>query len=201
MPIEKRTRGRPRGTGKNDQQYLEKVADLMVSDSTLKRTRAMRRIIRGRKDWGASEETLLRRWQVKWNRQAESLLTAARERAGPKLVATPGSLPAWPVVDSLRHLTDSAGLRAAISYTESPAMKAMQDYVNSPAMRLMQEYINSPRMKLMQDYVNGPMMKAMSAVEHLFEQQRKITNAIDPPHLPAFRQIEEMHRRLYRFPF
>jgi hypothetical protein len=81
MATENRPRGRPPGEGKNDSPYLVQVADLVVSDSSLKATTAMKRIMRSRNDWGASDETLLRRWHVKWKAIHPVYLAAARDRA------------------------------------------------------------------------------------------------------------------------
>jgi hypothetical protein len=81
MTIEKRRRGRPLGEGRKYAPYLAQVADLIVKDPSLKPTTAMKRIMHDRTDWGASDETLLRRWQVKWKGEYEFYLTAARNRA------------------------------------------------------------------------------------------------------------------------
>jgi hypothetical protein len=81
-------RGRPRGTGKNDNPVLAQVADLLVNNLSLTPTTAMKRIIRTRTDWGASDATLLRRWQAKWQTNKDSLLAAASERARPKSQVT-----------------------------------------------------------------------------------------------------------------
>ena len=83
MTTSKCVRGRPRGTGKNDRAPLAQVADLMVRDASLKATTAMRRVMRSRRDWGASDDTLLRRWQVKWKQDGDAFLAAARERVRP----------------------------------------------------------------------------------------------------------------------
>ncbi|TIL23799.1 MAG: hypothetical protein E5Y88_21600 [Mesorhizobium sp.] len=88
---DKRSRGRPRGTGKNDTVFLTMVADLMVKTPGLKYTTAMTRIVRQRTDWdAASPEAAVRRWQVKWKVQGEALLAATHERAMPKPVARIG---------------------------------------------------------------------------------------------------------------
>jgi hypothetical protein len=81
MATANRPRGRPPGEGKKDSPYLAQVADLVVGDCSLKPTTAMKRIMRRRNDWGASDETLLRRWQVKWKANHEVYLAAARDRA------------------------------------------------------------------------------------------------------------------------
>jgi hypothetical protein len=98
MLTRKRQRGRPCGSGKDDSAPLAKVADLMVRESSLKATTAMKRVVRGRHDWGATDATLIRRWQGKWKSGREAHLVAAHERVRPKDVApsaTPYSRPAF----------------------------------------------------------------------------------------------------------
>lgn len=100
----KRPRGRPRGSGIDDTPALIQVAELLVRDASLKTpTTAMKRIISRRKDWGASDETILRRWQEKWRRRSGALLAAARERARPKQS---------PAMSSLAQLVENARLAA-----------------------------------------------------------------------------------------
>jgi len=60
------------------------TALLMVRDPTLKRTTAMRRIIAARKDWPETDETLLRRLQVKWRVCGDALLARARRELDPR---------------------------------------------------------------------------------------------------------------------
>jgi hypothetical protein len=86
MATEKRRRGRPPGSGKDDLRWLERAADLMVSEPGLKPTTALNRTMPGREDRRETDATLRRRGQVKWKVQRESLLAAARERA--RLAAT-----------------------------------------------------------------------------------------------------------------
>jgi hypothetical protein len=84
MSTAKRPRGRPRGSGKNDSAELACVADLLVKEPSLSAAAAMKRVIGGRQG-SETPETLLRRLQVKWKQQKESLLAAAKERARPKI--------------------------------------------------------------------------------------------------------------------
>jgi hypothetical protein len=111
MATEKRPRGRPRGSGKDDAPHLARVADLLVGEPSLKATTAMKRIMQGGKDWGASEPTLLRRWQVKWREQSESSLAAAGERA--RLAATAPTTPSydlWAVLEALQSLPENLAI-------------------------------------------------------------------------------------------
>lgn len=78
----KRPRGRPKGSGLNDLPKLARIADLLVLHPQLKPTTAMKRL-------GATDETTIRRLQVKWKAGAEAYMTAARRRVidAAKLVA------------------------------------------------------------------------------------------------------------------
>jgi hypothetical protein len=90
MTTDKRPRGRPRGSGKNDTAFLARIADLLVRDPSMRPTTAMKRVMSSSEGWQETEETLLRRLQVKWKQQGETLLMAAHERA--RLKSSP-SLP------------------------------------------------------------------------------------------------------------
>ena len=151
MTSEKRSRGRPRGSGKNDAPYLTQVAELLLRDQSLKPTTAMKHIIAGRIDWGASDETLLRRWQVKWKQSSQSLMIAARERAQPRPATSTGRISVW----------DIAVTPALQAYANSPMLKAMRDYANCPAVKAMQDCANNPAVKAMQDCAKNPAVKAM----------------------------------------
>ena len=70
----KRKRGRPVGTGKDDSVKLNRIADMIIENPSLKPTRAM-------KNLGVKDPSYIRRLQVKWKAEKETLLSAARERA------------------------------------------------------------------------------------------------------------------------
>lgn len=107
-----RKRGRPPGTGIDDGRFLDEVADLMQTNSRIRATTAMRRIMKDRKgQWvAASEQAMLRRLQDKWkihkaDLQAEAL-RRAEARTRPVTVAD--------VVDA------GARLQAAIRACQTP---------------------------------------------------------------------------------
>lgn len=75
---EKRGRGRPTGSGKNDTPHLRKVAALLIENATMKPTTAMNKVIWAG-EWTESEPTLRRRWQVKWKTQGADLIAEARQ--------------------------------------------------------------------------------------------------------------------------
>ena len=138
MATENRPRGRPPGEGKNDSPYLAQVADLVVSDSSLKATTAMKRIMRSRNDWGASDETLLRRWQVKWKAIHPVYLAAARDRA-----------------ESLRRAAEARSWVQTLRQWDE-TIKALQ---NSPTLRQWDEVLkglqNSPTLRQWDEVLKG----------------------------------------------
>ena len=138
MATAKRPRGRPNGTGKNDAPYLTQVADLLLRDQSLRPTTAINRVIDSRNDWGATRETLLRRWQAKWKENGEVYKAAALERA---------------------HLRDTEAARSALN----SAGKVMADFANSPTARnyaeAMQKYASNPVVKRWLDYANSPAVR------------------------------------------
>ncbi|MQW85969.1 hypothetical protein [Sinorhizobium saheli] len=79
----KRLRGRPLGSGINDDRFLNEVADLLQANPRLKARAAMRQVITARVGlWvAASEDAMLYRLQVKWRARKTSLLDTARQRA------------------------------------------------------------------------------------------------------------------------
>ena len=133
-----RPRGRPPGEGKNDSPYLAQVADLVVSDSSQKATTAMKRIMRSRNDWGASDETLLRRWQVKWKANHPVYLAAARDRA-----------------ESLRRAAEARSWVQTLRQWDE-TIKALQ---NSPTLRQWDEVLkglqNSPTLRQWDEVLKG----------------------------------------------
>ncbi len=85
-----RRRGRPPGTGKNDDIPLMQVARALVRDPALKASTAMKRVMSARKDWPESDATLLRRWQQKWHVQKAEYLARARQELESKPPVTVG---------------------------------------------------------------------------------------------------------------
>ena len=90
--VEKRMRGRPQGSGKKDDQALLCVARKMVRDASLKPTTAMKHVIGERKDWPETDETLLRRLQVKWKDLGEAYLARAQRELQTPTRLTAGDL-------------------------------------------------------------------------------------------------------------
>ncbi|MBB3138949.1 hypothetical protein FHS26_006729 [Rhizobium pisi] len=83
----KRPRGRPAGSGIDDSRFLNEVADLLLANTRLKPTTAMRRVITTRKGaWIAhSEEAMLRRLQDKWKAHKAVFTAEAQRRQQPSV--------------------------------------------------------------------------------------------------------------------
>lgn len=167
-------RGRPRGTGKNDTPYLMQVAEFMVADPKLKPTTAMKRVIATRREWGASDDTLLRRWQGKWKNVGADLLAAAKNRAESKPMRSIGgyrSSHGYP-------FEESATMRLMRAINETPMMRTMRAIEESPTMKVMRD------MQRMQDLIDPPWLRHMREQEKL---ERTMRDLIDPPYLRAAR--------------
>ena len=151
-----RPRGRPRGSGKNDTPFLAQVADLLVRDPSTKPTTAMKRVIGKRKDWQSSDATLLRRWQVKWPQQKESLLTAARERARPRPPTIQEVIEGMAAFrrgmeqvlsnpNLIRMMEGMTAISRQLEAAKIPFIQNLQTFANSPeAKRLAQWWATSP---------------------------------------------------------
>ncbi len=170
MTPEKRPRGRPRGSGKNDTPYLAQVADLMVSDPSLKPTTAMKRVMLGHK-WTETDQTLIRRWQVKWKADGVSLLAAARERARPKSIVYASKYYPRTATEQLME-----------------QQRRMQDLIDPPHMRVLREYEQH-----MRDLIDPPYMRWFR------EQEQRMRNFVDPPYMRELRRMDELRRQLYQF--
>ena len=166
MNSNKRSRGRPIGTGLDDGPTLTKVADMMVANPLLRPTTAIRRAL------AKPEPSNIRRLQVKWKAGKAGYIADAQAR---RAVA---STPARRVSASYsprtgRHLMEAQrkmqealgpGFRAAQEMMNSPGMRAAQEaarrYQESPAMRAIEELQNSPTMRLIRELQDSPMMRA-----------------------------------------
>ena len=142
MATENRPSRSPAGRGQ-EFPYLAQVADLVVSNSSLKPTTAMKRVMRSRNHWGASDETLLRRWQVKWKANHKVYLAAAlkSQRRAAAARSSVETLRKWD--ELIKALQNSPTLR---QWDE--AFKALQ---NSPTLRQWDEAFkalqNSPTLR------------------------------------------------------
>jgi len=178
----KHPRGRPRGSGKDDMPYLMRVADLIARDASLKPTAAMKRVMRSRTDWQETEETLLRRWQVKWKADGESLMVASRARNRPQHYSVPARRPESPwtgmitrsafensLVQVVRDMENSPMMRAMKDMRNSSMTQAIKDMASSPAMRAMKDMRNSSMAQAIKDMENSPTMRAIEGHAELVD--------------------------------
>jgi hypothetical protein len=176
--VAKLGRGRPIGTGKLDEPVLHKIADLLVADSSLKPTTAMKRILRTSSDWDATDETMLRRWQVKWKADSATFLEAARERA--KLAVTASPPPASPPYASsteayvqIREATENSPYRGMVREMQrSPYLEMMQE-VKAQA-QMFREMQNSPQAQMLRE------MRCSSAFQMAREMNEAVKRLTDP---------------------
>ncbi len=104
---EKRGRGRPKDSGKEDGPFLADMADLMIRTP-------IRRVMAARSDWeAASPEAMRNRLQEKWKVVGEAELAAAHKRAAAR-TATPRS-------SHLNYVGIPDGHLGAFSLLASPA--------------------------------------------------------------------------------
>lgn len=89
-------RGRPLGSGKDDQAHLDAIADLWIANPSIKtKTAAINRYLCTTPDSTTTDDTLRRRFQDKWRSHGEAVLVAARQRAAARHERTqPVSRPA-----------------------------------------------------------------------------------------------------------
>ncbi|MER8490246.1 hypothetical protein NKH53_18460 [Mesorhizobium australicum] len=122
---EKRRRGRPIGTGKNDAPFLAEIADTLVRTPGLKATAAMRPIVNTRKDWvAASPEAMIRRLQAKWKVEGAKELLAARERAAPKAAPRLSYLSSAGIPNQVAELQRQIG---ALNAIKSPLLDQAEE--------------------------------------------------------------------------
>lgn len=189
MSNDKRSRGRPRGPGKDDSPTLRKVADMLAGDPLIKPTTAMKRTLE------KPDETTLRRLQVKWKQSGAEYLANARARRVVAVAPARRTKPAY-TSGSLRHMAEAhrklndvvgPGIRAAQDLMNSPAIAAAQEafrhYREDPAMRAITEMRNSPAMRAMEAIQNDPTVRAM----------RELQNS---PEMRVYREMEAARRLL-----
>jgi hypothetical protein len=88
MSEDKRSRGRPRGSGKDDSTIMTQIANILVRNPSLKPTTAMRKILLTQEDSDPmNDPTVIRRWQRKWKKEAPLQMLAAKERVRPVSVS------------------------------------------------------------------------------------------------------------------
>ena len=176
--IDKRKRGRPQGSGKNDEPVLMKVARRLVRDASLKPTAAMKRVIGERKDWPESDETLLRRLQEKWKVAGDTYLARARREMEPTRGMTAAEVRAT--------LVQFDGMRLALS----PKVKEFQEMMENARRNIAQITASPEMLKAIEGFkaqqeqlrltLNSPQIKQMIAtMEQQKQQWAQIAASID----------------------
>lgn len=131
----------------------------------------MKKVLRTRGDWGASDETTLRRWQSKWKIGSAKFLVAAHDRT--KSIRDARVLPAAPRFP--RELAEILGtspawrqLKAIESMvSEMPYFKLVQQVAELPIMKLMKRAEELPITRLMRDLEESPDMRFIRQLQNL----------------------------------
>lgn len=191
MNSNKRSRGRPVGTGLDDGPTLKKVADMIVANPSLRPTTAIRRAL------DKPEPSNIRRLQVKWKAgKAEYMVEAQARRAAASMPAHRVTAPYSPrtgrnIVEAHRKMQEALGpgFRAAQEMMNSPGMRAAQEaarrYQESPALRAIEEFRNSPTMRAIEELQNNPTVRLMRELQ-------------DSPMMRAAREMEKVQRLINR---
>lgn len=193
MSEDKRQRGRPHGSGKVDDHYLNRVADLMVANNTMRVTTAIRQVIykRGNIDKETSDDSLVRRLQSKWKVGKEAFLAHASERARTRVCSQTAQTHAATgfVAAIAAGMPDHTAVgRAAAGLTTSGAFEQlisqserMLEMVHGPSRVL--EQVTEAQRRI--DAITG----AHSVIGKLLADQQRIQDLIDPPYLRNLKRM------------
>ena len=172
-----RPRGRPIGTGLDDRLTLQKMADMIASDPSMKPTTAAKRAL------DAPGESTIRRLQVKWKAGGAQYLADARVKRSAAMVPKRTAAPYSP--RTFRHLAEA---HRKLSEAIAPRMREVHEAMNSPAMQAAQEalrrYQESPEMRAMQESIRR--FEESPAVQAMREAQRRYAES------PAIRAMQEL---------
>jgi len=167
----KRSRGRPVGSGKDDAPTLSRLADLILANPKMRPTTAMKRL-------DIFDPSVIRRLQGKWRIEADHHMAQARARHA--LATAPSRRPnssyspraARQIAGAHRIMNDALGMShfAAIQAAlENPTLRAAREMMNTPEMLAAQEtarrYRESPAMQAIQEFQNSPTMQAMRELQ------------------------------------
>lgn len=188
-------RGRPVGTGTDDTLYLERIADLMAADPSLRVTRAIKRVLQQ-----PDATSVVRRLQVKWKADGVRFLAEAQARHAEASRPRASAVRRSPHASSFEAYRRANDAHRALSEA-FPAMSAMQELYNSPGMRLAREMYNSPQMQLAREMQNSPEMRlaremqnhpAMQTARAILEAKASLTPNIDRAQFEIERSIREL---------
>jgi hypothetical protein len=177
------------------------MADLMIQDTRLRPTTAIKRVLRSPSDAD------LRRLQVKWKQDGNAWLanSAARRKAREETEQIHRTAAfrrrireqQEAIADSISSALGGTfgAARAARELYDSPTMRALREMHNSPTMRAMRELHDSPTMQAMRELHDSPTMRAMREL-HDSPTMRAARQLQDSPALQAAREF--ISRRLGR---
>ncbi len=177
MPLtNKRSRGRPVGTGKDDAPTLARLADFILANPKMRPTTAMKRI-------DIFDPSVIRRLQGKWRIEADHHMAQARARhavatAPSRRTNSPYSpRAARQLAGAHRIMNDALGMShfAAIQAAlENPTLRAAREMMNRPEMLAAQKaarrYRESPAMQAMRELQGSPAVQA--AREAMLEAEK-----------------------------
>jgi hypothetical protein len=183
-------RGRPTGSEKDDSKALSAIADMILQDTNLKPTTAMRRFNRNASDAD------IHRWQDKWKHRKDVLLAHAKarseERARQKSARTATTSNRSFALTAAGQLAESAFTRLSLGMETSPSVKAMIELHHSPAMSAMREFQESPIMKRVRELHERIDLRAIREL-HDSPTIRAIKAFEDSPTMRAFRGLDDSH--------
>lgn len=192
----KRSRGRPRGTGLDDTRTMSRVADMLVANSSLKPTTAIKSALDN------PTETAVRRLQGKWKDHGNRYLADARARQSPAPMPTSqeqtsAPCPADPARRFVAHrqmqdalnptllaaqqLANSSMMMAAQAharqFSESSAQRALEEFQRSPTFQIMRDLQSSPAMQAILELHASPAMRAIQEMQTVMRTQMQMLGA------------------------
>ncbi len=150
-----KTKGRPKGSEKDDSKALNAMADMIHANPALKPTPAMRR------HNPKIDVAEIRRLQGKWKERKDTLLAAAQARTE---VRRKQADTANLSVQGSGFLGTEAARTARETYN-SPLMRAMREIQDNPASRAVREFQNNPTMRAIYEAQNGTAIQAIRAFQ------------------------------------
>lgn len=167
MTTEKKSRGRPRGTGKNDEPVLAAVADMIVVKPGLRPTTAMKRV------FPTARDADIRRLQLKWRDQSARLIDAARSRLEARRAIKQQAAPRHSSGAGFRnYATDwlaqeiEAATRSALEFHESEALRAVREVHESAAMQAIREFHDNAAMRAIREFQDSTAMRTMRELQN-----------------------------------
>ena len=154
MSTIKKGRGRPPGTGLNDDPTLRKVADVLLANPRMKPTTAMARVL------DRPGPSTVRRLQVKWRVKGTTCLAEAEARRAAEREAHRRPPEAPLRRQPVEPFWASRELGTALAALDIPAIKAMQAF-DSPTMHVIRELLDSRTMRVLQEIMANPAMRTL----------------------------------------